>query len=40
MQLSKYSCDDLDIINIYRSQPGNYDDLNQIIEEIKTEDKP
>ena len=40
MQISKYSSDNLDIIVIYRSQQGNYDDLNQIIEEIKTEEKP
>ena len=40
MQISKYSSDNLDIIVIYRSQQGNYDDLNQIIGEIKTEEKP
>ena len=40
MQISKYSSDNLDIIVIYRSQQGSYDDLNQIIEEIKTEEKP
>ena len=40
MQLSKYSTDALDIIIIYRSQQGPYDDLNQIIEEIITEERP
>ena len=40
MQISKYSSDTLDLIVIYRSQQGNYDDLNQIIEDIKTEEKP
>ena len=40
MQISKYSSDTLDIIVIYRSQQGNYDDLNQILEEIKTDEKP
>ena len=30
----------MDIIVIYRSQQGNYDDLNQIIKEMKTDEKP
>jgi exonuclease III len=40
MQLSKYTHNDLDIINLYRSQEGNYEELNQIIREIKSEEKP
>ena len=40
MQLSKYTADALDIIVLYRSQQGNYEDLNQSIEKIKSKEKP
>ena len=40
MQLTKFSSLDLDIIAIYRSQRGNYIDLNENIEILKTDGKP
>ena len=40
IQLSKYTAGALDIIVLYRSQEGNYKELNQIIEAIQTEHKP
>ena len=40
MQLSKFAADTLDIIVIYRSQEGSYTDLNRILGELITEEKP
>ena len=39
MQLSKFTSQNLDIIALYRSQRGNYNNLNQNIEIMKTEGK-
>ena len=40
MQLSKFTSVDLDVIAIYRSQRGNYIDLNKNIDLLKTDGKP
>ena len=40
MQISKFSSPDIDIITLYRSQRGNFTDLNENIELLKTERKP
>ena len=40
MQLSKFTSSTLDIIALYRSQKGNFNDLNSHINTIKTEEKP
>ena len=40
MQLSKFTSSTLDIISIYRSQKGNFNDLNSHINTIQSKDKP
>ena len=40
MQLSKFTSSTLDIIAIYRSQGGNYGDLNRYIEMMDSKGKP
>ena len=40
MQLSKFTSSILDIITIYRSQKGNFHDLNAHINTIQTKNKP
>ena len=40
MQLSKFTSSTLDIIAIYRSQGGNYNDLNRYIEMLDCKDRP
>ena len=40
MQLSKFTSNNLDIISIYRSYPGNYEALNQNIEDLIDREKP
>jgi hypothetical protein len=40
MQLSKFTSSTLDIIVLYRSQQGNYRELNQYIEEMDDGEKP
>ena len=40
MQLTKFTSSSLNIIAIYRSQGGNYNDLNRYIEMMDSEEKP
>jgi exonuclease III len=40
MRLSKFTSTNLDIISIYRSNPGNYEALNQNIEDLIDRKKP
>ena len=40
MQLSKFTSSSLDIISIYRSQNGSYNDLNRYIETMDIEGRP
>ena len=40
MQLSKFTSDMLDIITLYRSQRGDYDKLNEMIDLMMSDDKP
>ena len=40
MQLSKFTSSSLDIIFIYRSQQGNYNELNKRIDQLSSKNKP
>ena len=40
MQLSKFTSSNLDVIVLYRSQQGGYDELNQCLKEMESIDKP
>ena len=40
MQLTKFTSPDLDIIALYKSQKGNFNDLNDNIKLLITDEKP